>query len=395
MKKIFILAFYTGLALGVLSCREDERLPITSGTTPRSVSQFSVVNLAGGAEISYEIPDENVAYVLAEYYLKGSKQQVRSSKYRDHVVVEGFPEAGSYEVSLFAVGRNEQRSEPTVVEISPLTPPVQEAFNTLNLIADFGGANVAGENALESDLVLEVITPGATGEWEVAEQFFTSSKNINFSARGFDTDKRKFGVYVRDRWLNYSDTLFAEFSPYFEEQVDMSNFYETNLPGDASQMHQTGAARRMSWLFDGRTGNQQYGYYSLLNTGVPQHFTIFLQGEYQLSRIKLWQHIDSKLTYGSANPRRFRVWGSMDPNPDGSFDDSWYLLGEFENIKPSGLPVGETSAEDIATATAGEEYTFSLDVPTARYIRVETLETWGRTQHVYITEMGIWGGKVN
>src|SRR5690606_6800577 len=135
---------------------------------------------------------------------------------------------------------------------------------------------------------------------------------------------------------------------------------------------------------------------SLLNTGVPQHFTIFLQGEYQLSRIKLWQNLNpTTTTYGSANPKHFKVWGSMDPNPDGSFDDSWYLLGEFENIKPSGKPVGDNSAEDIATATAGEEYTFGLDVPPARYIRFETLSTWGQTQHVYITEMALWGGKIN
>src|SRR5690606_16609159 len=146
MKKIFILAFYIGLALGIYGCREEERLPITDGTTPGSIDQYTITNLAGGAEISYEIPDENVAYVLAEYTLKGSKQQVRSSKYSDHVIVEGFPREGTYEVTLFAVGRNEQRSEPTVIEVNPLTPPVLETFNTLNLIADFGGANVAGEN---------------------------------------------------------------------------------------------------------------------------------------------------------------------------------------------------------------------------------------------------------
>lgn len=393
MKKIFILVFFTGLALAIYGCREEERLPITDGTTPGSIDQYAITNLAGGAEISYEIPDENVAYVLAEYTIKGSKQQVRSSKYSDHVIVEGFPREGAYEVTLFAVGRNEQRSEPTVVVVNPLTPPVLETFNTLNLIADFGGANVAGENVFESDLVLEVITPDAAGEWEVAEQLFTSTKNINFSARGFDTEKRKFGVYVRDRWLNYSDTLFAEFSPYFEEQVDMTNFYETNFPGDASDMHQVGAVRQMSMLFDGITGDQQKGYYSLVNSGVPQHFTIFLQGEYQLSRIKLWQRSDQP--FNGSNPKHFRIWGSMEPNPDGSFDDSWYLLGEFQSVKPSGQPVPQNTPDDVAASKEGEEFTFLLDNPTARYIRCETLETWGNTQNVIITEMALWGSKVN
>lgn len=395
ISKIAKYAVYISLVFSVIACKEEIKKPLTHGEKPSKIREYNVSNFAGGADITYEVPDEWVAYVVAEYEIKlGVKREARSSKYKDNITVEGFPSAGQYTVTLFTVGRDEQRSEPLIIQVNPLKPPVSEVFETLKLIPDFGGANVSGENVFESNLVFDLITLNEDNEWQVIEQLYTSSKNIKFSARGFNTDLRKFGVYVRDRWLNYSDTLFGEFSPYFEAQIDMSNFYETNLPGDQHEMHQVGAARRMSWLFDGRTGNQTQGYYSPLNSGVPQHFTIFLQGTYHLSRIKLWQHIAATATYNSANPRKFRVWGSMDPNPDGSFDESWYVLGEFENIKPSGTPSGNATPEDLDVARAGEEYVFDLDIQPCRYIRFETLETWGLTQHVYITEMAFWGSKI-
>ena len=380
------------LFTGWVSCKEEKHHPLVKGAVPGPVKDYTVRNLPGAAEITYTIPDNKVSYIMAEYETKeGVKREARSSKYGNVLRVEGYPAAGDYDVTLFAVGRDDRRSEPLVVGVSPLRPPVLTSYDALKVTPDFGGVRVNTENETHSNLVVNVITTDSLNEWYLADQYFTSVDDINFSVRGFDAEPRQFGVFVRDQWLNYSDTFFAEITPYFEEQIDMSNFYETNLPGDQWENHQVGSSRSISRLFDGRKGSQSYAYYSVLNTGMPQHFTIYLQGVYQLSRLKWWQNVGT--AYGSSNPKRFRIWGSVNPNPNGDMDSTWTLLGEFQNIKPSGLPLGETNADDVAQAEAGDEVSFDAGLPAVSYIRFETLETWAQNQQVYITEMEIWGSK--
>ncbi len=98
--------------------------------------------------------------------------------------------------------------------------------------------------------------------------------------------------------------------------------------------------------------------------------------------------------YNGANPKRFKVYGSVNPNPNGSWD-SWELLGEFESVKPSGTALGTVTSADVAKAEEGEEYTFDINSPPLRYLRFQTTETWGNAQNVYISEMAFWGGRVN
>ncbi len=56
--------------------------------------------------------------------------------------------------------------------------------------------------------------------------------------------------------------------------------------------------------------------------------------------------------------REFEIWGSNNPNADGSWA-SWDSIGTFESFKPSGLPLGQVSAEDIQFARVdGEDFDF-------------------------------------
>lgn len=382
--KIFLL-----LGIAFLGCKEEDKYPLTEGEKPGRILEYTVQNFAGASEISYIIPDNNVAYVIAIYEINGEKKETRASKYTNKLKLEGFPSAREYDVSLIGVGRDEQRSDPTVVVVHPDTPPVLSTFETLSISPDFGGINIKGENIEEGNLVYEVLIQGEKGNWVSLDQHYSGSKNISWSVRGLEPKSYDIGVFVRDRWLNRSDTLFVTLTPYNEFMIDMSNFYETNFPGDEIRLEGT---RRMSYLFDGQKLSHTRAYYTQAGTGMPQHFTIFLQGTYKLSRIMNWQNVtNNTIAFNSSNPKRFRVWGSMEPNPDGSFDDSWYLLGEFENIKPSDSPVGTNTEEDNAQARAGEEFIFSPDIPPVRYIRVQTLEVWGNTNRVYYTELEIYG----
>ncbi len=283
MKKLNIF-FLNVLACAVfIACAEERHQAITEGAKPVKISKYKVENFYGAAEIEYTIPDDNVSYVLAEYSPReGTKKEAKSSKYNNRLRLEGFSKAGSYDVVLYAVGRDEQRSEGITLKVEPLNPPIEESFKTLEVKADFGGLNVRCLNEGQTDMAIEVIVKTKEGDWKPADTHYTNSLNVNFSVRGFEPEEYQFGVAIRDRWSNYTDTLYTVVTPFFEEKINMDGFVETNFPGDTYQGHPTGVTdpkgRWLYYLFDGVTGEQTKSFYTVLNSGIPQHFTVECMG---------------------------------------------------------------------------------------------------------------------
>ena len=64
-------------------------------------------------------------------------------------------------------------------------------------------------------------------------------------------------------------------------------------------------------------------------------------------------------------------------------------------IKPSGLPIGQNSNEDIDVANAGQEYEFPENAPAVRYIAWKAIDCWGaiegQTGFFHLFELSIWG----
>ena len=386
MKNICILSGI--LLLSLFACEKETHKPLFEGGKPAAVTNYSVENLAGAALITCKVSDEKTLYVKAVYTLKnGTKRVAKASKFDNTLLLDGFDESKEYTVKVYAVSVDEKESEPIEVMVHPLTPPYKEVLNNLELNATYGGGFITGINATKANLMIGVITKDAAGEWKDVTSYFSSSEEINFTFRGYEPLAREFGIYVRDQWQNYSDTLFKTISPWEEIKVDMSKFQPTVLPGDAPGQ----PAYPLRKMFDGITGSWTNGFYSE-EVGVPQHVTIDLQKTFQLSRFKLWQN--SNLYYQSANPKHIKVWGSMNPNPNGTFDDSWYLLGEFNNWKPSGLPPGQMSDEDLARAEEGNEFIFDQTTQPARFIRIQTVETYEPRTRVYYVELAFWGRKI-
>jgi hypothetical protein len=61
------------------------------------------------------------------------------------------------------------------------------------------------------------------------------------------------------------------------------------------------------------------------------------------------------------------------------------------SIKPSGLPLGQVSAEDKAWANAGEEFINSPMNPKVRYIRIKCLKTWSNGDFLHVSELQFYG----
>lgn len=389
--RIYIICFMA--CAGLITCRESYvPHPLTPGVKPAKVTNTSIANYAGAATIFYQIPDkENTLYVMAEYKLNNGKTvQVKASRYVDSLKVEGFAKADTYEVNLYAVGSGEQRSDAVTVQVNPLIPPYVQAFDSLKIEPAFGGVSVSCVNMSAGNLAITAMIKDSTGKWVILDTHFSSAKNIEYSIYNMKSEETSLEFYIRDRWHNFSDTLTVTLTPYQEDMIDMSGFHLLILPGDIGQ---GGSGNwQMNRLFDGIIGYPDF--FTPIGSGIPQHFTVDLNGVYRLSRIKFWQRqVDAADVYASANVKRFRIWGSMAPNPNGDFDSTWTLLGTFEDIKPSGLPLGVTSTDDITKAASGENFSFETATIPVHYIRFETLETWGSINNIMMDELQFYGSK--
>ena len=385
---------YLILGLWLLGgCSEEKYTsPIDEDNAPAPMQDVQVENLPGGAKISYTLPNnESLRYVKAVYSIRpGVVRQAKSSLYSDHLVVDGFPAEQAYEVDLYAVSKGEQASDPVTVTVNPLTPPLLEAFNSLTFEETFGGVTIAFENSGEASLAVTVLTEEEGGMTEV-ETYYTKSKQGLHSVRGFEAEPRLFGAMIRDRWNNFSDTLYAERTPIFEEEIPKDEFAEYHLPTDTYEKHIPQGDMFQMW--DGRIApNGGIGvFHTKPGSAMPQWFTFDMGQTVLLSRYKLWHRgPGTQWAYQLASPTKWEVWGTAEtPDPSGSWD-GWTLLMECDSYKPSGD--GPVTNDDAFYATnSGEDFVFPDGTPPVRYLRFRMLETWGFLDYIYIQELTFWG----
>lgn len=385
MKNLRLLIFFSLVLL--LSCKEEQHTPLFSGEAPNPVSDYSVENISGGAIISYKLDDPRTSYVKAIYTVEhGLTRESRASKYGNKLVVDGFAESKEYAVALYSIGQGEEESEPIHITVHPTTPPHQLAIETMEISADWGGGRLSGENPVGTQFLIVVVKRNQdTGEWEDVEVFVTESKFFEFNFRNQDPVETEYGVYVRDRWQNYSDTLRVTFTPWEEIHIpiDPNNanhfpFFDGDAPADSRYP--------LKNAFDGRKGpNLNLGYHAQASAIWPKTVTIDLLHHYELSRWIL--HQNSFVPYRGANPKHIRIWGRGDAHTE------WILLGEWDDWRPSGRPSTDATMtdEDLEAVQAGNNFDFLPNLPGVRLIRMELFNTWEPRQQVSLVELEFHG----
>ncbi|MBP7557249.1 MAG: DUF5126 domain-containing protein [Chitinophagaceae bacterium] len=378
------------LLMSAASCTRMELGPSENdGIAPGPVSLPVVENLNGAVSISFTPPsDPDLAYVKARYTTRdGVVRENKVSRYSNKIKLEGFADESSYVVTLNAVDLGENVSSPVEVTVNPLKPVYRIAFDSLKTAADFGGLNVAFKNPTEASLAIVVLTNDSLGKFTPCYTHYTDLRSGSFTARGFAAVERKFGVFIRDRWGNVSDTLLTTITPFFEEQLDRTKMRGYSLPTDAA----LGYSGTFAGLFDNNFGMTSY-YHSSGATGMPQWFTFDMGVEAKLSRMVFYLKPDRTKYYDEHSPKEIELWGSNAPNPDGSFDNSWTLLTTYSMQKPSGLPQGSPLTQaDINFIEEGITVPFPVDAPKVRHIRFKTLKNWGNTVYVYVYEIKMFG----
>lgn len=380
-----------------VGCKEDIIAPLEKNSNPPGqVSKVTVENQPGKAKVTYALPsNQDLLYIKAVYEIRpGVIREVKSSYYINTMELDGFADTNEHEVRLYSVNRSEVASEPTVVTVKPLENPIWDVFRSVQVLPDFSGVRITAKNPDQANVALEIIKKDSLGKWVPYPPFiYSSQSSISYTSRGLDTLAQQFGVTVRDRFLNYTDTLFSTINPLFEEALSKSLFKEIRLPGDAKIQTAT-AGIPLIWDGDAGSGGSNRMLTEMADLN-PQYITIDLGRQAKLSRIKIWNYAEFMSNgqhqfYYRGQLRFFEIWGSANPDSDGSWN-SWTKLGSFENIKPSGSAYGTTTAEDWDRAVAGFDYDFDPNASKVRYLRFKSLQNWMGTTWFEIKEISVYG----
>jgi hypothetical protein len=405
MKKIvcYIVTLSLILILGH-SCEEEGRLDHIdySAPAPGQVRDVSVRSIPGGVTIKYHLPeDDNLLYVKAEYEIRpGVIRECKASFYADSLVLDGFGDTRIYDVKIYSVGKNEKASEPLIVQVNPLTAPVIVASKVLK--STFGGVSVSFENQYETNLAIVLMTDTTgLGYWTTLQTFYTSAAKGTFSYRGLDDIPARFATYLRDRWNNLSDTIEATLIPMYEEFIPKNTYREVHLPTDTYDPIEGRAEYMLNRAFDGVINQANTMFATKSDAPIPQWATIDLGTTIIMSRLKVFHRSGASSAWTGANVKKFELYGSMNPNPNGSWDSSWIPLGKFEAFPPSG-GVGSSITQADRDYASQQGIDFDLEVNDfapdpfvpIRYIRFKTTETCfgpSLSGSVWINELSFWG----
>ncbi len=384
---IYILA---GLLFLLLGCKEEKGWTLMEDdqTKPGLVQNPSVINGYGQATIHYSLPEnDQILYVKAEYVMaSGVTRVVKSSTYTNEILIDGFPDTKPQTVKLYAVSKAEVVSDPVDVIVQPKTPIFNLVYTEMKVSAAFGGIRITSTNKEKGNVVIVPMVDSLNnGEYLPLDNYYGQDSVILYNVRGLKSKEMKFAFYVRDRWLNRSDTLYTTIKPLEENLFDRQLFSPLRLPGDAQILYGS-----MDNLWDGNLNTGKWpSFYTVENAGVPQSVTFSIGREAKLSRVVIFPRRENGF-YDKGNLRDFEIWGSNTPNLDGSWE-SWTKLATCTVRKPSGTPSGTNTNADEVYGTGGWSFDMPEDAPKYKYLRIRNQRNWRGSYFMQINQIQVWG----
>ena len=416
MKKTILMLAMVPLLFWVgTSCEDEPRGPLVKDSTPpEPISQETVrvKNLPGGAQITYDIPaDEDLLYVEVRYKRNEKLVVTRSSVYKDTLLVEGLYSTEPQEVELLTVDRSENRSTPVKVTITPREPPLSQMFKSFEMETGFGGPLLRYENPEEIKTEILLHTVDEQGTEIYKQSAFLSGKELRkihiFRDTAFQEKTLKFAIHAMDRWGNRTETKQASVLSLKEDKLEGARMRAVRLVGD--QPAALGWVMRN--LFDGRKDFGATGFSTPEGAPgkivppytEPYHLFTFDMGVLaKLSRVVWWNRMHPNktiFTFNQRTPQYFEIWGiDRLPEDDGASmapGSGWVrLIENGELIKPSGLPLGQVSAEDVTAEENGHEFAIPVDKPPVRYVRFVNFRTFDGILNVDLHEFECYGSSV-
>ena len=396
------------LILVVFYCCQDDTRMIhidPNAPAPAIVTNISQASIPGAVVLTYSIPsDPNLSYVKAVYDIRpGYTCETIGSFYADTLLLAGFGDTLSHTVKIFSVGRNNKESEPIILTVKAKIPPAFTTLETIQLDSTFGGISVGFKNVSHAELrIITMCDTLGIGKWNMGKIIYTKADSGFVKIKGYkSTERRKFGIYVQDRWGNKSDTIIKWMTPLYEVRIPNTGttpFKLLYLPGDLTNNVAEGGIVNSKYTCTSIIDNICTEKENILATHTlnryPQCFTIDLAQTVQFSQIKLW-HRTGYNAFSSTSVYEFEAYGSATlPNLDGSWDNWTLLAPRFTSFRPSGLPYGTSSTTDnIYGSTLGEDFYFNKPSIPVRYVRFKIISNWAKSTNglFNIAEVGFFG----
>ncbi|MDR3251488.1 MAG: DUF4959 domain-containing protein [Tannerella sp.] len=382
MKRLFFIAM-----LGVACACSEEPIGQTpmDSSAPGTVSNIVAVGTPGGAIITYDLPeDADLLCVKALFELKdGQTSEVKASVFAHSLEILGFGDTNPRTIRLVSVDRSRNESQPATVNVTPLTPPFVAVQQSLQLTATYGGLNVTLLNPSEANIVVCIERKNAEGKYVTVSKIYTKLSGGLFKIRGMEAVESELRYYVSDPWNNVSEIAEVTLTPLYEIRIPSRRIVTM---ADYSTPFAWGW--QLPGLFDDNSGT---GFHTEVVTGLwPHHFNFNIaDGPIRISRIRVIQRDAFEFQHGMM--RKFTVYGSNTPPNRVETDYSyWHKIGDFESHKPSGLPIGQNTAEDIQLARGGED--FEVDPGDFyKYFRVDVTQSWSGQPFICFMEFQLWG----
>lgn len=180
-------------------------------------------------------------------------------------------------------------------------------------------------------------------------------------------------------------TAFEDFSlpaveitlPAFERQLDKAGFALVNLPTDVQE---GGYGWLQQYMWDEKYNPPGFA----TRNQIPCWFTFDAGAAAAVSRFIVWQANDR--LFEKESVKTFELYGSNNPDADGSWASWTQIGGTYTSVKPSGQPVGQNTQADIDYAKAGEVFTAPAGTAPFRYYRFKLLTNWGGGSFMTIEE---------
>ena len=146
--KYFMPVLFLFLSALLVCCTEEYvGQPATDSTPPGKISVVKVESTPGGANIIYKAPsDPDLLYVKAYYELNGKMQNTSASLYTDTLKIVGFGNTDPQTIQVCCVDRSGNEGKAVPVDIKPLTPVVEQVFETIHMVTASGGIQLTWEN---------------------------------------------------------------------------------------------------------------------------------------------------------------------------------------------------------------------------------------------------------
>lgn len=330
--------------------------------------------------------------------LQGKKKIVRSSIYKDYLVVEGLGSTDPVTIDLYVVDHSENSSAPVTKTFTPDIPSINAVFATIELNPAFQGVNMRWSNPLGLELGVLFLAADSFGVMKQVEKIFRADRNLDHTFRGFTDDEHKFGISLSDKWGNITDTFYVVRTPLYETRLNRLLHAQYILPLDNTTNIAPGITD-FAMMFDDITMERSNFWHTDASwPSMPFHFTLDLGVKATLSRFVFHTRKERDWEYTLHSMKEFEIWGlETEPptdKPDAYWQEEWKndwkYFGYFVTEKPSGNDNPEITAEDIAFADRGWEYDVPLLGP-VRYLRFAAISTWGNTTAVSIQELQFFG----